>query len=154
MSGYFAISRKKQQKSNYNLCKHQCRGNLKIKNSWISAKGLVGIEIKLSQKNLLSFLDDKPLPELLKTFSSIWSIEKIRVICPTRRQLTWCVKRMVILAFERYLAVCHPEEAYSRAARGPKKMSAQTSKAIRKKVRSIFICFSPLHCDSQCESQK
>ena len=80
MSAYKAISLKKQQKSKYNLCKHQFRGNLKIKNSWISSKGLVGIEINLSHKNLLSFLDHKPLPELLKNFSSIWSTRKISVI--------------------------------------------------------------------------
>ena len=43
----------------------------------------------------------------------------------------------VVLAFERYLAVCHPMEAYGRAARDPKKMSAGTSKAIRKKARKI-----------------
>ena len=71
MSGYKAMSVKKQQKSKYNLCKHQFRGNLKIKNSCISSKGLIGIEIDQSQKNLLSFLDHKPLPELLKNFSSI-----------------------------------------------------------------------------------
>ena len=69
----------KATKAKYNLCKQQFRGNLKIKNSWISSKGLVGIEIKLSQKNLLSFLDYKPLPELLKNFSSIWSTGKISV---------------------------------------------------------------------------
>ena len=79
MSGYFAISLKRQQKSKYNLCKHQFRGNLKIKNSWISSKGLVGIEINLSQKNLLSFLDHKPFTELLKTFSSIWYTGKFSV---------------------------------------------------------------------------
>ena len=68
MSGHKAMSVKKQQKPKYNLCKHQFRGNLKIKNSWITSKGLVGIEINLSQKNLLSFLDHKLLPELLKNF--------------------------------------------------------------------------------------
>ena len=40
----------------------------------------------------------------------------------------------VVLAFERYLAVCHPQEAYTQAVRGPKNMSAQTSMAIRKKA--------------------
>ena len=61
------------------LPKHQFRGNFKIKNSWISSKRLVGIKINLSQKNLPSFLDQKPLPELLKTFSSIWSTIKMSV---------------------------------------------------------------------------
>ena len=74
MSAYKAMSVKKQQKSKYNLCKHQFRGNLKIKNSWISSKQLVGIESDLSQKILLSFLNHKPLSELLKTFSSIQSL--------------------------------------------------------------------------------
>ena len=79
MSGYKAMSVKKQQKSKYNLCKHQFRGNLKIKNSWISSKRLVGIESNLSQKILLSFLNHKPLSELLKTFSSIHSLLQLRV---------------------------------------------------------------------------
>ena len=79
MSAYKAISLKKQQKSKYNLCKHQFRGNLKIKISWISSKRHVGIESNLSQKILLSFLNHKPLSELLKTFSSIHCLLQLRV---------------------------------------------------------------------------
>ena len=71
MSGYFAISLKKQQKSKYNLCKHQFRGNLKIKNQSISQKWLVGIESNVSHHVLLNFLNYKPLSELLKNFSCI-----------------------------------------------------------------------------------
>ena len=69
----------KAKKSKYNLCKHQFRWNLKIKNSWISSKWLVGIESNLSQKILQSFLNHKPLSELLKTFSSIQSLLQLRV---------------------------------------------------------------------------
>ena len=78
MSGYKAISLKKQQRSKYNLGKHQFRGNLKIKNSWISSKRLVGIESNLSQKILPGFLNHKPLSELLKNFSSIHSLLYLR----------------------------------------------------------------------------
>ena len=44
----------------------------------------------------------------------------------------------IVLAFERYLAVCHPHVGLGRTAKGPQKMSAQTSKAIRKKVRPMI----------------
>ena len=89
MSAYKAISLKKQQKSKYNLCKHQFRGNLKIKNSWISSKRLVGIESNLSQKILLSFLNHKPLSEVLKNFSSIHSLFQLRVINTALILKTW-----------------------------------------------------------------
>ena len=79
MSGYFAISLKKQQKSKYNLCKHQFRGNLKIKNQSISPKRLVGIESNVSHHVLLNFLDYKPLSELLKNFSCITLERRWRV---------------------------------------------------------------------------
>ena len=82
MSGYFAISLKKQQKSKYNLCKHQFRGNLKIKNQSISPKRLVGIESNVSHHVLLNFLDYKPLSELLKNFSCITLERRWRVYCP------------------------------------------------------------------------
>ena len=58
MSGYFAIFLKKQQKSKYNLCKHQFRGNLKIKNQSLSLKRLVGIESNVPNHVLLIFLQN------------------------------------------------------------------------------------------------
>ena len=79
MSAYKAISLKKQQKSKYNLCKHQFRGNLKIKNQSISPKRLVGIESNVSHHVLLNFLDYKPLSELLKNFSCITLERRLRV---------------------------------------------------------------------------
>ena len=47
----------------------------------------------------------------------------------------------VVLAFERYLAVCHPQLVYSnqRGARNQKQISQQTKKDIRKKVKQIGI---------------
>ena len=80
MSAYKAIFLKKQQKSKYNLCKHQFRGNLKIKNQSISPKRLLGIEFNVSYHVLLNFLDYKPLSELLKTFSCITVKRKWRVV--------------------------------------------------------------------------
>ena len=79
MSAYKAISLKKQQKSKYNLCKHQFRGNLKIKNQSISPKRLVGIESKVSHHVLLNFLDYNSLSELLKNFPYITLKRKQRV---------------------------------------------------------------------------
>ena len=76
MSGYNAMFLKKQQKSKYNLCKHQFRGNLKIKNQSISPKRLIGIESKVSHHVLLNVLDYKPLSELLKNFSCITLVRR------------------------------------------------------------------------------
>ena len=79
MSAFKDISLKKQQKSKYNLCKHQFRGNLKIKNQSISPKRLFWIESNVSHHVLLNFLDYKPLSELLKNFSCITHERRWRV---------------------------------------------------------------------------
>ena len=93
MSGYSAISLKKQQKSKYNLCKHQFRGNLKIKNQSISPKRLVGIESNISHHDLLNFLDYKPLSELLKIFFCITLERRWRVLCTMTCKLSFMKKR-------------------------------------------------------------
>ena len=67
------------QKSKYNLCEHQFRGNLKIKNSSIP-KPLVGIKSNPYHHVLLNFLDYKSLSELLKNVSKITLKRKRRVI--------------------------------------------------------------------------
>ena len=95
MSAYKAISLKKQQKSKYNLCKHQFRGNLKIKNSSISPKRLVGIKSNLSYHVLLNFLDYKSLSELLKNFSYITLKRKRRVF--GNRPIANCFEGLLIL---------------------------------------------------------
>ena len=71
MSGYFAISLKKQQKSKYNLCKHQFRGNLKIKNQSISPKRLVGIKSNISHHVLLIFWITNHCQKCLRLFPAL-----------------------------------------------------------------------------------